>query len=1045
MSGALPRRRLFRLLDQSRQRPVIWVCGPPGAGKTTLVASYLRARRRPCLWYQLDEGDGDPGAFFHYLSLAAEQAAPPEQRVLPHFAPEYFMGMQTFARRFFEALYDRLSLPAFVVFDDYQEVKEGASFHELFAAGLRVIPEGLTVVVISRHEPPPWLAALRAGGNVKVIGWPDLQLDVEESMGIARLRDQKRKARDPCLIHRLHERTQGWAAGLILMLEQVGSEDMEADPVGGQPPEVVFDYFATEMIKQVDTPTRNLLLKTAALPRIRAATARRLTGIPQAGQILNDLCRRQFFTIRQMGAEPVYEYHPLFRSFLLAQARAVFPPEEWAALLHASAGWLEKEGQPQEAAVLYQKAGDWQALSGLILREAPSLIGQGRYGTLEGWLRSLPAMQRESDPWLLFWLGSSRQPFDLSEARGCYEMALEGFQRHEDVTGLYLSWSGIVETFVLQWDDFAPLDRWIAVLEELQARHPAFPSLQVEARVTALALAGCMYRQPDHPQLARWAERAERLIRQPIDLSLRMGLAVHLSLYNSWMGRIARFDVLMRSLPPDPASPGIPPFLSILGYCIQAVWGWNTATWEVCEPAIRAGLEVAERTGVHVLDIEVLSQGVYCCASVGQVEAAEAYLRQLAPLVVRSGRLSQGHYHYVAGLVALVKQDLKLAREHASLSLRCSMECGAPIPVCLSRLSVAHLLFMAGERHEATVHLDEALSTARRIGSLHLEYHGRCLQAHFAAESGREQEEILALRQAMALGNQGGLVNLPWLPPDLMARLCMRALERGIETDYVQSLIRKRRFAPGKPASLMEQWPWPVKLYTLGRFSLLRNGRPVRSVGKAQKKPLDLLKALLALGGREVIQEQLMEALWPEAEGDAAYRAFITTLQRLRKLLGHKEVLPLSDGKLTLDARFCWVDCWAFERLLGPGGMEPARLEKGLALYQGAFLEKDHEAAWALSIREQLRLKFLRGVETLGAYWEQQGQWSRAIECYERGLAVDDLAEAFYQRLMTAHLHLGRRGEALAVYRRCRNTLSHKLSVNPSPETEALHRRLRRP
>jgi LuxR family maltose regulon positive regulatory protein len=84
-TGILVRPRLVRRLDLARKKPVTWVWAPPGAGKTTLVASYLAARRTRGLWYKVDEGDADVATFFYYLGLAAPRRRGP----LPLLTPEY--------------------------------------------------------------------------------------------------------------------------------------------------------------------------------------------------------------------------------------------------------------------------------------------------------------------------------------------------------------------------------------------------------------------------------------------------------------------------------------------------------------------------------------------------------------------------------------------------------------------------------------------------------------------------------------------------------------------------------------------------------------------------------------------------------------------------------------------------------------------------------------------------------------------------------------------------------------------------------------------
>jgi LuxR family transcriptional regulator, maltose regulon positive regulatory protein len=95
LAGVLPRARLFGLLDTGCRSPVVWVSGPAGSGKTTLVASWLDAKKIPCLWYHLDEGDSDIATFFYYLGLATRRAAPRYKTPLPLLTMEYLRGVPT--------------------------------------------------------------------------------------------------------------------------------------------------------------------------------------------------------------------------------------------------------------------------------------------------------------------------------------------------------------------------------------------------------------------------------------------------------------------------------------------------------------------------------------------------------------------------------------------------------------------------------------------------------------------------------------------------------------------------------------------------------------------------------------------------------------------------------------------------------------------------------------------------------------------------------------------------------------------------------------
>jgi len=135
-----PRKRLFDLLNGLRKRPIIWVSGPPGCDKTTLVGSCIENLKVPCLGYNLDGGDSDETTFFFYMGLAAEKAALRYKNSLPLLIPEYLLGISTFTRRYLEALCDRIKSPSLMVFDNYQEVPGETAVHEVICTGLSAIP-----------------------------------------------------------------------------------------------------------------------------------------------------------------------------------------------------------------------------------------------------------------------------------------------------------------------------------------------------------------------------------------------------------------------------------------------------------------------------------------------------------------------------------------------------------------------------------------------------------------------------------------------------------------------------------------------------------------------------------------------------------------------------------------------------------------------------------------------------------------------------------------------------------------------------------------
>lgn len=1003
-----PRERLFAQLDAFADRPCTWIGAPGGYGKTTLAASYVEARGIPCLWYQFDEDDADPATFFYYLGVAvtAHDANPD----LPLLTPEYQGNLPTFARRYVQALGQRLHAPFILLFDNYHRLPAASPLHAIWAEALDHLPTGVRCLITSRGEPPPTLTRARLHGQLTIITADELRLTQAEAEGIAGLQAKHRLTATE--VRSLNERAQGWAAGLNLLLRR-------SHPTRTPPPlatiELVFNYFAVEVWNQIDSTLQTFLLKTALLPKMTATMAEQLTGDEEAETLLDALTRRHCFTFRgeTTGSDAAirvttYQYHDLFRDFLLNRGREAFSVAERAHDQRQAAVLLETAGEISAAVELLQALGDWEQLSRLVMQQAEPLLRQGRGQLLEAWLNHFPAAIRDRSPWLLFWRGQCQLPRDAVAARATLARAYRRFKHAGDVTGLWLAWAAITDTYGLAWDNFHAAGGWLVEFERLRTRYPSFPSTALEARVTCGVFNLLVHARPEHPEFPDWEQRIVRLLETDCPLDLYLASLNTLLFHYIWnVGQRAKAAWALDILHTAHAN----------AISIEPVWRCASQCWEFCyqyyfEGDLERCLTLAEAAwataveqGISLFNSHALSNFVCLHLCTGQLEAARAALAQHKPVLKSFRPLERAYYVRLQGWEAWLSGRLLEALEKLERSLRISRRCFYQ-SAGLSQLALAQVHASLGHRSEALRYLagmrSWILATDSRLGA----FLRTLAAAQFALTWGRKARGLKLLRWALALGRAQGYIFFSFFKPDDVTRLCAAALDADIEVEYVQTLIRKRGLLPDLTMKSSERWPWPVKIYTLGYFGLVVNDQPITFGRKAQRKPLELLKIVVAWGGRNVSQARIADALWPDADGDTAQQTLATTLHRLRRLLGHEHALSVRDGRLSLDPRYCWVDIWYLERQISQtltwiheanrGGATSGDLATAtnelLQAYRGPFLGQDPES-WALQARDHLRDRYLKSLEELGGYWEKQENWEMTRVCYERVTEIEATAE----------------------------------------------------
>jgi LuxR family maltose regulon positive regulatory protein len=236
------------------------------------------------------------------------------------------------------------------------------------------------------------------------------------------------------------------------------------------------------------------------------------------------------------------------------------------------------------------------------------------------------------------------------------------------------------------------------------------------------------------------------------------------------------------------------------------------------------------------------------------------------------------------------------------------------------------------------------------------------------------------------------------------------------------------------------------RVHVLGRFRLLNGGTPI-IIPPRLRKPQELLQALIAFGGTEVSAGVLLDALWLDSEGDAAYHALESTLYRLRQLFGVRDTLRMEGGKVSLNRDQLWVDMWEFEEELqrphDPVANDFERIGRLRLLYQGDFLQHETEKPWVLNVRQELRDRLLRAIRDAARECEHARRWEDAANLYRSGIDLDSLNEGLYRGLMLCHQKLGDHSEALQAYRRCRELLTRFLGVPPNAKTQALYHSVR--
>jgi LuxR family maltose regulon positive regulatory protein len=378
---------LVAALDRAATRKVAIISAPAGSGKTSLLRAWAghlgQPRRLAVLQVQRDQQDAQQ--FWLALLGVVRQATGADSGAKPPAATPDFNG-QAMVDRVLSELADARGGVTLVV-DDLHELTSPEALAQLTRL-LTNLPQHVHAILTTRHDVRLGLHQLRLADELAEIRAADLRFSERETRDLLDASGITLSAAGTAL---LHQRTEGWAAGLrlaaISLVDHPDPERFVAEFSGSE--RTVAEYLLAEMLERQPPDVQDLLLRTSLLDRVNGELADLLTGRPGSERILLSLEDANAFVESLDPERAWFRYHHLFADFLRLELRRMLP-DQVPVLHQRAAEWFIRQGQVVDAIRHTQAAGDWADAARLLADHSFSLTLDGQAQTMQALVRAFP-------------------------------------------------------------------------------------------------------------------------------------------------------------------------------------------------------------------------------------------------------------------------------------------------------------------------------------------------------------------------------------------------------------------------------------------------------------------------------------------------------------------------------------------------------------------------------------------------------------------------------------------------------------------------------
>jgi LuxR family transcriptional regulator, maltose regulon positive regulatory protein len=774
-AGRVARSVLLAQLDAGSERRLMLITAGAGFGKTSLVAEWCSTRTEHVAWVALDEGDNDPARFLSYVVAAIQMHYPQVGRellvALQSQQPPLPETALTILINQLIALEKRL----FLVLDDYHLI-ENATLHSALAFLLDHCPPHLTLILLTRAEPPLPLAKWRAKNDLLEIRADKLRFSPDEAAHF--LTETMQLALSAADIQALEQRTEGWIAGLQLAAIALQSHHSDAETfirnfTGSH--RFVLDYLIEEVLARQPDDVRRFLLQTSLLHRLNEALCDAVTGDASGAAMLTLLEKNNVFLIPMDETRRWYRYHHLFADLLQAWLYIEYP-DLLNALRQRAAHWHADNHLPEDAIGYALAAGDFALAAQLITGAAVGVTQRGEAGTLLNWYRAFPPDFVDTQPRLNLY-------FMLA-------FALNG--RWDDAFTLLAR----VEAHQREQEEFTDEERWLAAYVALvrqnrerldQLLHDVTPDTPIEP-AAKLLIAVLLSVQGDMQRASEWMTNVQATSEREGNTVLALTAMFHQCRFTVFLGRLETAHTLAQAALQHMGD-AVTPMATIAHTTLGRVyieWG----EFDRAEQHLQHAIRIAELTGFVT---GIMASATLMLAEVAQGRGKSAEANSLMQSAIAYAerndppteglwlKIYQARIALLQGNVAAASDILREAQPE--LENKTSLF----YPTIILQVTQARV-WLWQRRHENAITLLTHITTEAPENLLTVEVWGVLALARMA--HGDSVHALLALEQALMLAEPERRTRVFVELGAPMAKLLARFAESQPDHPYAQTLLK---------------------------------------------------------------------------------------------------------------------------------------------------------------------------------------------------------------------------------------------------------------